>query len=119
MEEVEIELDKFVENLRRKANFRRCRRFLITPTPCLQESTSKTDTTDMRESVTNSDSDNDNEMSILTSSLDLEDLNEVFQREKIDVKILSEMSHQELISIGVTAFGDRHRLLRKARGCNT
>ena len=117
LEDVENEVDKVAENLRRRANSKRRRRFLLPPTPYLQESTSRTDTTDAPESVTSCDS--SDEMRILTSSLDLEALNDIFQREKIDVKILSEMSHQELMSIGVTSFGDRHRLLRKARGFNT
>jgi len=52
----------------------------------------------------------------VTKSLHLEEYDELFESEKIDVKILSEMDHTELRSIGVKQFGDRHRLLRKARG---
>ena len=55
-------------------------------------------------------------MKRLTKRLHLEEYDELFEREKIDVKILSEMNHNELRSIGVEPFGDRHRLLRAARG---
>ena len=55
-------------------------------------------------------------MKRLTKSLHLEKYNKLFEREKIDMKILSEMSHEELRSIGVEPFDDRHRLLCAARG---
>jgi len=55
-------------------------------------------------------------MKRLTKSLHLEEYDELMEREKIDLKILSEMDHADLRSIGVMPFGDRHRLLRKARG---
>merc|ERR1719427_523443 len=52
----------------------------------------------------------------VTKSLKLEKYNELFDSEKIDLKSLSYMDHEELRSIGVKSYGDRHRLLWKARG---
>ena len=54
-------------------------------------------------------------MKRLTKTLRLEEYDEVFEREKIDLKILSEMDHTALKSIGVRPYGDRHRLLREAK----
>ena len=59
------------------------------------------------------------DMKSLTKSLHLKEYYELFEKEKIDLKILSEMDHTDLRSIGVMPFGDRHRLLRKARGMIT
>ena len=56
------------------------------------------------------------DMRRLTKSLHMEEYDELFEREKLDLKILSEIDHTDLRSIGVMPFGDRHRLLRKARG---
>lgn len=38
-----------------------------------------------------------------------------FQREQITIDILVDMSHEDLQSIGVTAFGHRHRILKKVK----
>ena len=54
-------------------------------------------------------------MKRLTKTLCLEEYDEVFEREKIDLKILSEMDHTALRSIGVGPYGDRHRLLSEAK----
>ena len=51
----------------------------------------------------------------LTKSMNLEEYDELLEREGIDLEILSEMDHTELKSIGVKRFGDRHRLLREAK----
>ena len=45
-------------------------------------------------------------------SLSLEQLREVFEREQVSVDILSEMGHEELKQIGITAFGHRHKLIK-------
>ncbi|XP_026743919.1 tankyrase isoform X2 [Trichoplusia ni] len=49
------------------------------------------------------------------SSIGLEQLTTVLEREQITVDILSEMSHEDLRAIGVAAYGHRHRLLKAAR----
>lgn len=49
------------------------------------------------------------------AELELEDLLSIFEREHITMDVLADMSHADLSSIGVTAFGHRHRLLRKVR----
>ena len=45
-------------------------------------------------------------------SLSLEQLREIFEREQVSVDILSEMGHEDLKQIGVTAFGHRHKLIK-------
>ena len=37
---------------------------------------------------------------------------EVFDREQISVDILSEMGHEDLKQIGISAFGHRHKLIK-------
>lgn len=49
------------------------------------------------------------------TELDLDHLLHIFEREHISMDILSDMSHVDLNSIGITAFGDRHRILRKVK----
>ncbi|GBP32658.1 Tankyrase-1 [Eumeta japonica] len=49
------------------------------------------------------------------SSIGLEQLGPVLEREQITVDILCEMSHDDLRAIGVAAYGHRHRLLKAAR----
>ncbi|KAM3955302.1 tankyrase [Aphomia sociella] len=49
------------------------------------------------------------------SSIGLEQLSSVLEREQITVDILSEMSHEDLRAVGVAAYGHRHRLLKAAR----
>merc|ERR1712013_532643 len=46
------------------------------------------------------------------TSLGLEQLREVFDREHISVDILAEMGHEDLKQIGITAFGHRHKLIK-------
>ena len=48
----------------------------------------------------------------LLCSLSLESLREVFEREQISVEILSEMGHEDLKQIGITAYGHRHKLIK-------
>ena len=50
------------------------------------------------------------------SGLDFEDLYlPVFKREQITIDILVDMTHEDLQSIGITAFGHRHRILKKVK----
>ncbi|XP_060809159.1 poly [ADP-ribose] polymerase tankyrase [Amyelois transitella] len=49
------------------------------------------------------------------SSIGLEQLTSVLEREQITVDILSEMCHEDLRAVGVAAYGHRHRLLKAAR----
>ncbi|XP_072943225.1 poly [ADP-ribose] polymerase tankyrase [Epargyreus clarus] len=49
------------------------------------------------------------------SSIGLEQLSSVLEREQITVDILSEMCHEDLRAVGVAAYGHRHRLLKAAR----
>jgi tankyrase len=46
------------------------------------------------------------------SSLCLEHLNEIFEREQITLDILAEMEHEDLKQIGITAYGYRHKLIK-------
>ena len=48
-------------------------------------------------------------------SVQLESLVELFQKEHITMDVLIEMSNEDLQSIGVTAFGHRHKILRKVK----
>ena len=51
-------------------------------------------------------------MSSFIYSLSLEQLREIFEREQVSVDILSEMGHEDLKQIGITAFGHRHKLIK-------
>lgn len=46
------------------------------------------------------------------ANLGLEHLREIFEREQVTIDILLEMGHEELKTIGVHAYGHRHRLLK-------
>ncbi|XP_076060253.1 tankyrase isoform X2 [Oratosquilla oratoria] len=46
------------------------------------------------------------------NSLNLEHLLDIFEREDITLDILAEMGHEELKTIGVNAYGHRHKLLK-------
>ncbi|GLG92491.1 Poly [ADP-ribose] polymerase tankyrase [Gryllus bimaculatus] len=46
------------------------------------------------------------------SSLGLEHLLELFEREQITLDILAEMGHEDLKQVGVSAYGYRHKLLK-------
>ena len=48
-------------------------------------------------------------------SVQLESLASLFQKEHISMDVLVEMSNEDLQSIGITAFGHRHKILRKVR----
>ena len=45
---------------------------------------------------------------ISLTSLKLESLREIFDREHINVEILADMGHEDLRQIGITAFGHRY-----------
>ena len=49
------------------------------------------------------------------SGVEFDHLLPMFQREQITIDILVDMSHEDLQSIGITAFGHRHRILRKVK----
>jgi tankyrase len=51
----------------------------------------------------------------LLSSLQLESLTDIFQREHITMDVLVEMTNEDLTSIGVSAFGHRHKILRRTK----
>ena len=42
----------------------------------------------------------------------MEHLREIFQREDISLDILAEMGHEELKTIGINAYGHRHKLIK-------
>jgi hypothetical protein len=44
--------------------------------------------------------------------VNLSNFREVFDREQISVDILSEMGHEDLKQIGISAFGHRHKLIK-------
>ncbi|XP_063699423.1 poly [ADP-ribose] polymerase tankyrase [Culicoides brevitarsis] len=46
------------------------------------------------------------------TSLHLDQLIEMFEREQITLEILAEMGHDELKQVGVTAYGFRHKILK-------
>ena len=48
-------------------------------------------------------------------ALELEVLLPVLQKEHITMDVLVDMSHDDLSSVGITAFGHRHRILRKVK----
>ena len=51
-------------------------------------------------------------MGAFLSSLGLEQLREIFDREHVSVDILAEMGHEDLKQIGITAYGHRHKLIK-------
>ncbi|CAG0915375.1 unnamed protein product [Notodromas monacha] len=51
-------------------------------------------------------------MATFLQSLGLEHLQELLDKEQITLDILAEMNHEDLKQIGVTAYGNRHRLLK-------
>ncbi len=40
---------------------------------------------------------------------------DLFQREHITMDILVDMSHDDMVSIGLSAFGHRHKIIRKVK----
>ncbi|XP_076257576.1 tankyrase isoform X2 [Rhynchophorus ferrugineus] len=46
------------------------------------------------------------------TSLNLEHLLDIFEREQITLDILAEMGHEDLKQIGITAYGFRHKLIK-------
>lgn len=46
------------------------------------------------------------------TSLSLEHLLDIFEREQITLDILAEMSHEDLKQIGISAYGVRHKLIK-------
>lgn len=46
------------------------------------------------------------------TTLQLEHLIEMFEREQITLEILAEMGHEDLKQVGVTAYGFRHKILK-------
>lgn len=46
------------------------------------------------------------------TSLQLEHLIELFEREQITMDILAEMGHEDLKQVGVSAYGFRHKILK-------
>lgn len=51
-------------------------------------------------------------LSSFMTSLQLEHLIEMFEREQITLEILAEMGHEDLKQVGVTAYGFRHKILK-------
>ncbi len=50
------------------------------------------------------------------ASLQLDDLYfDLFQREHISMDVLMDMSHDDLASVGMSAFGHRHKIIRKVK----
>ena len=54
-------------------------------------------------------------MEELLSDLQLQHLCDLFQKEHITMDVLVEMTNEDLQSIGVSAFGHRHKILRKMK----
>jgi tankyrase len=52
------------------------------------------------------------DISSFLSKLKLEHLSELFEREQITLEILTEMGHEDLKNVGVTAYGYRHKILK-------
>lgn len=46
------------------------------------------------------------------ASLNLDHLNDIFEREQITLDILAEMGHDDLKQIGISAYGFRHKLIK-------
>lgn len=55
------------------------------------------------------------EVRTLLKEVKLEDLYSLFEKEEITLQELLEMGHEELISIGITQFGRRQRIITAAR----
>ena len=51
----------------------------------------------------------------LLHSLGLEQLNGLFEREDITLDVLCDMSHEDLRTVGVAAYGHRHKLIKAAQ----
>ena len=51
-------------------------------------------------------------VSTFLSSIGLDQLRDIFEKEQISMDILVEMGHDELKEIGITAYGHRHKLLK-------
>ena len=51
----------------------------------------------------------------LLSSLNLDHLLVIFQKEHVTMDVLVDMTSEDLQSIGITAFGIRHKILKKAK----
>ena len=51
-------------------------------------------------------------VSSFLSSLGLENLRDIFDKEQISMDILIEMGHEELKDIGINAYGHRHKILK-------
>ncbi|KAL7037562.1 hypothetical protein ACKWTF_009276 [Chironomus riparius] len=56
------------------------------------------------------------DISSFLSKLKLEHLSELFEREQITLEILTEMGHEDLKNVGVTAYGYRHKILKGIAG---
>ena len=51
-------------------------------------------------------------VSTFLTSLNLEQLIDIFEREQITLDILAEMNHEDLKQIGISAYGFRHKLIK-------
>lgn len=51
-------------------------------------------------------------VSVFLTSLQLEHLIDLFEREQITMDILAEMGHEDLKQVGVSAYGFRHKILK-------
>ena len=51
-------------------------------------------------------------------SLKLEHLGELFEKEDITMDVLVDMTSEDLQTIGVAAFGHRHKILKKVKELN-
>lgn len=51
---------------------------------------------------------------VLLTRLGLSQLKDIFKKEEITVDVLAEMGHAELKEIGVTAYGNRHKIIKAA-----
>lgn len=51
----------------------------------------------------------------ILKELQLEHLMEIFEKEHITMDVLMDMTHEDLNSIGVTAFGHRHKIFKKIK----
>ncbi|CAC5360734.1 SMARCA3 [Mytilus coruscus] len=67
------------------------------------------------ESTTQHDSVKEDCMVTLLKSAELLHLKEIFEREQISIDILVEMGHEDLKSIGIEAFGQRHKVIKAAK----
>ena len=48
-------------------------------------------------------------------SIGMEELVKIFEKEMIDFETLPEITHEDLVSIGVKAFGQRHKIIKEGR----